>query len=174
MDSGIIERDIAARRREAGLGRRWAVMRSKIQKELERQDGSEADWCKRELGCDIATMRRRVQLAKGWRQYESARRGAGNNGQYGLLYGLSLIRIEPVTSATNTQALRSRYAAESKIGRLDTSRCQFITGDALAELRKMRSQSVSVDYLLTSLLAGETVVWRRRLWFRADAHGIRR
>jgi hypothetical protein len=94
MDSALVERDIASRRREAALGRRWANMRTRIQKELERLGGSEAEWCKRELDCDIATMRRRVQLAKGWRQYETARREAGNNGQYGLVYGLSLIRTE--------------------------------------------------------------------------------
>jgi hypothetical protein len=69
-------------------------MRTKVQQELERMGFGEAEWCKRELDCDIATMRRRVQLAKGWRQYETARREAGNNGQYGLVYGLSLIRTE--------------------------------------------------------------------------------
>ena len=88
MDSALVERDIAARRREAALGRRWANMRTKIQRELEGLGSSEAEWCKRELDCDIATMRRRVQLAKGWTQYEAARREAGNNGQYGLVYGL--------------------------------------------------------------------------------------
>ena len=90
MDSALVERDIAARRREAALGRRWANMRTKIQKGLERLGIGEAEWCKRELDCDIRTMRRRVQLARGWTQYEAARRDAGNNGQYGLVYGLSL------------------------------------------------------------------------------------
>jgi hypothetical protein len=37
MDSALVERDIAARRREAVLGRRWANMRTKVQQELERQ-----------------------------------------------------------------------------------------------------------------------------------------
>jgi hypothetical protein len=45
-----------------------------------------------------------------------ASRKAGNNGHYGLLYGLSLIRIEPSTSATNTQALRCRRVIASRIG----------------------------------------------------------
>ena len=85
MDSALVERDIAARRREAVLGRRWANMRTTVQQELERLGFGEAEWCKRELDCDIATMRRRVQLAKGWKQYEAARREAGNNGQYGCL-----------------------------------------------------------------------------------------
>jgi hypothetical protein len=77
MDCALIQRDIVARRREASLGRQWAGMRARIQKELERQGVSEADWCKRELDCDIRTMRRRVQLARGWTQYDSARRDAG-------------------------------------------------------------------------------------------------
>ena len=101
MDSVLVERDIAARRREAALGRRWANMRTKIQQELERLGFGEAEWCKRELDCDIATMRRRVQLAKGWKQYEAARRDAGNNGQYGLVYGLSLIPPKQPVPATN-------------------------------------------------------------------------
>ena len=109
MDSALVERDIAARRREAALGRRWANMRTKIQKELERLGFGEAEWCKRELDCDIATMRRRVQLAKGWKQYEAARRDAGNNGQYGLVYGLSLIRTEATGTATSAHRLRICY-----------------------------------------------------------------
>ena len=51
----LVERDIAARRREAALGRRWANMRTDIQKRLERLGIGEAEWCKRELDCDIAT-----------------------------------------------------------------------------------------------------------------------
>ena len=54
MDSALVQRDIAARRREAGLGRRWADMRTEVQQELERQGVSEAEWCKRELDCDIS------------------------------------------------------------------------------------------------------------------------
>ena len=158
MDSALVERDIAARRREAALGRRWANMRTKIQRELERLGSSEADWCKRELDCDIATMRRRVQLAKGWKQYEAARREAGNNGQYGLVYGLSLIRTETTVTGTNAHQLRVRSRAGSN--ELDTSRCQFITGDALAELRKMPSANGQRSRLLATILAGEAVVWR--------------
>ena len=73
LDCALVARDIAARQREAKLGRRWAVMRSKIQNELEGRDITEADWCKQELTCDITTMRRRVQLAKGWAEYERVR-----------------------------------------------------------------------------------------------------
>jgi DNA modification methylase len=143
MDSALVERDIAARRREASLGRRGASMRARIQKELERQGMSEADWCKRELDCDIRTMRRRVQLARGWAQYETARRGAGSNGKYGLVYGLSLISPEPTASATNGHRLSIRSGIDMGSEGLDMSRCQFITGDTLIELRKMRSGSVN-------------------------------
>ena len=143
MDSALVERDIVARRREAALGRRWANIRTKIQQELERQGISEADWCRRELDCDIRTMRRRVQLAKGWTQYESARRDAGNNGQYGLVYGLSLlIRAEPTGPGTECHQLSVRSCKVSNA--LDTSRCEFITGDALTELRKLPSATVNV------------------------------
>lgn len=88
-----------------------------------------------------AALRSRVQLAKGWAQYESARRDAGNNGQYGLVYGLSLISTEPATSATNGQRLSIRSAAD--VPKLDLSRCQLILGDALIELRKLRGGSVN-------------------------------
>ena len=143
MDSALVERDIATRRREAGLGRRWAAMRARIQKELERQGLSEADWCKRELDCDIRTMRRRVQLARGWTQYEEARRDAGSNGQCGLVYGLSLISAEPTARATNGHRLSVRSGTDTGPTGLDMSRCQFITGEARDELRKLKSGSVN-------------------------------
>ena len=147
LDCALVERDIVARRREASLGRRWAGMRARIQKELERQGVSEADWCKRELDCDIRTMRRRVQLARGWSQYESARRDAGSDGQFGLVYGLSLISAEPTARAMNGHRsghrLSVRSTADTMTGSSDTSRCQFITGDALVELRKLKSGTVN-------------------------------
>ena len=93
IDGQLVDRDIAARRHEAAGGRLWANQRGRIQRQLEKLGITENEWCKRELGCDIGTMRRRVQLAKGWDQYERNRRNEGDNGQYGLYYGLSLIRI---------------------------------------------------------------------------------
>ncbi len=142
MDSALVARDIAARRREAGLGRRWAALRVRIQKELEQQGLSEADWCKRELGCSIQTMHRRRQLAKGWILYERRRMDAGNTGQCGILYGLSLIGSEHREYATDSHHMRIRSATDAP--KLDLSRCNFITGDARIELRKMRSESVNV------------------------------
>jgi hypothetical protein len=142
MDCALVVRDIAARRREAGLGRRWAAMRVRIQKELERLGISEADWCKRELGCSIQTMHRRRQLAKGWILYERRRMEAGNTGQTGILYGLSLIGSEHRSYASNSHHMRIRSATDTP--KLDLSRCDFITGDARIELGKMRSESVNV------------------------------
>src|SRR6476469_746722 len=68
IDGQLVDRDIAARRHEATGGRLWANQRGRIQRQLERLGITENDWCKQELGSDIGTMRRRVQLAKGWDQ----------------------------------------------------------------------------------------------------------
>jgi DNA modification methylase len=86
-------------------------------------------------------MRRRVQLAKGWDQYERNRRDEGSNGQFGLVYGLSLIRAEPDVHATTPHRLRTHSVSD--LPRLDTTKCQFITGDALVEIRKIKSGSVA-------------------------------
>ena len=163
MDSALVERDIAARRREAALGRRWADMRTKIQKGLERLGIGEAEWCKRELDCDIRTMRRRVQLARGWTQYEAARREAGNNGQYGLVYGLSVIGADRSAIATNGHRLSVRSGRVSK--RLDTSRCEFITGDALTELRKLPSATVNV-------VICSPPYWPVKRWYGGEGAGF--
>ena len=93
-------------------------------------------------------MRRRVQLARGWTQYETARRDAGSNGQYGLVYGLSLISSEPTAPATNGHRLSIRSGTDAGATGLDMSRCKFITGDARGELRKL--QSGTVNTIVTS------------------------
>ena len=139
IDGQLVERDIAARRHEAAGGRLWANRRERIQRQLEKLGITENEWCKRELGCDIATMRRRVQLAKGWDQYERNRREEGDNGQYGLYYGLSLIRTEPARAMTTRRPF-TRSVPEA--ARLDIAKCQFITGAALSELGKLKSASV--------------------------------
>ncbi len=141
LDGQLVEIDIAARRHEAAGGRLWANQRERIQRQLEKLGVTENEWCKRELGCDIATMRRRVQLAKGWDQYERNRRDEGSNGQFGLVYGLSLIRAEPNDHATTPHRLRTHSVSD--LPRLDTTKCQFITGDALVEIRKIKSGSVA-------------------------------
>jgi hypothetical protein len=145
MDAALVERDIAARRREADLGRRWALLRTRIQKELEKLGVSEADWCKSQLGCVIQTMQRRRQIARDWLLYERRRREAGESGMTGLLYGLSLIKSQH-RSATNSHISHSqtRVRSGTDVAGLDASRCQFVTSDALAELSKMKSLSVNV------------------------------
>src|ERR1700719_2295560 len=59
----LVDRGIAARRHEATGGRLWANQRERIQRQLEKLGITEDEWCKRELDCDIRTMRRPVQLA---------------------------------------------------------------------------------------------------------------
>jgi len=145
LDGQLVERDIAARRHEAAGGRLWANQRERIQRQLEKLSITESEWCIRELCCDIATMRRRVQLAKGWDQYERNRRSEGNNGQYGLYYGLSLIRIGSGSAMTTR---RSWTHSVSDVPKLDIGKCQFITGEALDELRKLKSGTI--DTIVTS------------------------
>ena len=157
MDSALVERDIAARRREAALGRRWANMRTKIQKGLERLGIGEAEWCKRELDCDIRTMRRRVQLARGWTQYEAARREAGNNGQYGLVYGLSVIGADRSDMATNGHRLSVRSPKDRKGWTPPAVSSSLATHSLSLQAAFCHGQC---RHLLTALLAGQTVVWR--------------
>jgi hypothetical protein len=122
---------------EAAGGRLWANQRERIQHHLERLGITENEWCKQELGRDIATMRRRVQLAKGWDEYERNRRSQGDNGQYGLFYGLSLTHIE---SGRAMNAGRSGTHSAPEEPKLDITKCQFITGEALSEIRRLKSR----------------------------------
>jgi hypothetical protein len=125
---------------EAAGGRLWANQRERIQRHLERLGITENEWCKQELGCDIATMGRRVHLAKGWDDYERNRRSQGDNGQYGLFYGLSLIHIK---SCLAINAGWSRIHSAPEEPKLDSTKCQFITGEAPSEIRKLKSGAVS-------------------------------
>ena len=102
IDGKLVERDIAARRHGWKVAELWANQRERIQRQLEKLGITENEWCKQELGCDIGTMRRHVQLAKNWDQYERNRRKEADNGQYGLYYGLSLIRKQTPLAATTT------------------------------------------------------------------------
>ena len=89
MDSALVERDIAARRREAALGRRWANMRTKIQKELERLGFGEAEWCKRELDCDISHHAAAGSTCQGVETIRS--RSSGGRQQRSVRSGLWLV-----------------------------------------------------------------------------------
>lgn len=165
IDARSIEADIRARRCEADAGLKWAKDRDKIKVECEEEGISEDVWCKRELNCDLTTMRRRVQLARGWKKYVECRRATGDNGQRGLIYALSLIPTN-VRYATNTQAVRG--LSPIKTGDqpiLDLTRCQFITGDAGAVLKQIEADSVQT--VVTS-----PPFWPSRRAFGDDNTGI--
>ena len=137
----MVELDIAACRIERDIAKDWVENRNKINEELSKIGMTEGDWCTRELGCSIQTMRRRVQLLKGWNQYLKRRREVGDNGQYGLLYAAFLASpVDRTTIAINAR----RASVRSGLGSLDLSRCAFITGDAQTEIAKMPAQSVNV------------------------------
>ena len=74
----------------------------------------------------------------------SARHGPSESsrelGTLESLLGLSLIRIERGRAMTTR---RSRTQSVSDVPRLDVTRCQFITGDALDELRKLKSGTIN-------------------------------
>ena len=141
ISSRMAELDIAACRIEREIAADWARNRNKINEQLDKLGISETEWCRRELGCSIQTMRRRLQLLKGWPQYLKRRREVGDNGQYGLLYAASLASPSYRSESAITAPFRSVRSAGSS---LDLTRCDFITGDALAELRKMPARSVNV------------------------------
>jgi hypothetical protein len=117
--------------------------RDHIIKECERRGISEAQWCKQELHCDIATMRRRVQLYRNWGKYRKKRRAEGHTEQWGLRYALSLISIDR-RYATDSQPVRVRSVSKDSAmePKLDFSRCEFITGDALEMLKAIRTGSI--------------------------------
>ena len=106
MDSALVERDIAARRREAALGRRWANIRTKIQQELERQGIGEADWCKRELDCDISDHAAAGSTCQGMEAIRS--RSSGRRQQRSIWFGLWPVAAD--TRRTN------RYQKRNVIG----------------------------------------------------------
>ena len=81
----------------------------------------------------------------------------------GLVYGLSLIRTEATGTATSAHRLRVCYRIEPN--KLDISRCQFITGDALTELRKMPSATVNV-------VICSPPYWPVKRWYGGDGIGF--
>ena len=143
LDAQTVELDIRARWHEAQAGHQWALSRDHIIKECERRGISEEEWCKQELGCDIATMRRRVQLYRNWDEYVDKRRAEGHTEQWGLRHALSLIPVNR-RYEMNSQPARVRSATKSSQTdlKLDLSRCTFLTGDALKMLKLIRSGSI--------------------------------
>ena len=143
LDAQTVELDIRARWHEAQAGHQWALSRDHIIKECERRGISEEEWCKQELGCDIATMRRRVQLYRNWDEYVDKRRAEGHTEQWGLRHALSLIPVNR-RYEMNSQPARVRSTTKSSETepKLDLSRCKFLTGDALKMLKLIRTGSI--------------------------------
>jgi hypothetical protein len=93
MSGRLVDLDIAACRIERDIAADWARNRNKINEELDQIGMAEGEWCTRKLGCSFQTMRRRVQLLRGWDQYLRRRREVGDNGQYGYSTQHSSLRL---------------------------------------------------------------------------------
>jgi len=145
LGGNLVEQDIRVCRKQALFGAEWAKRRASIQAQLLKKGMSEAEWTKREAGIDISEMRRRVRLYRKWNRYEAARREAGDTGYSGLYYALSLVpdRIGAQTSR-GASPIRSGIISEFAVPGVQLSRVTFVTGDALIELRKMKSKRVHV------------------------------
>jgi hypothetical protein len=146
LDGNLVEQDIAARREDALIGCEFAKQVDQIEAAL-KTIGSNLNvdqWCKQNCGVNIRTMRRRKRLYRNWKEYETKRRELGECGQVGVLFGLSLIQGQSAAIAMTGQEVSVRSAIRTKhLPTFDTSRCQFITGNALTELPKLQAQSVN-------------------------------
>jgi hypothetical protein len=162
---------------EARIGWVFAQARDKIETAL-KAGGLKLnadEWCKKTIGRDISTMRRRIRLHRLWPEYVAKRRKKGQCGNSGLLFALSLVKEDhpkseqtgkpnPVPSGVGTKSAKP-FPAEPII-----PNSQFITGDALVELRKLAAQSVntivsSPPYWPTKRLYGATGTAAIRLMF---------
>ena len=143
LDAQTVELDIRARWYEAQAGIQWALSRDRIIEECKLRGIGEGEWCKQELHCDIATMRRRVQLQRNWDEYVEKRRAEGHTEQWGLRHALSLIPANR-RYAMNSQPARVRSVSKDSEmePKLDLSRCKFMTGDALKMLKAIRTGSI--------------------------------
>ena len=66
IEKAAVERDIAARRHEANIGKLFAYQRERVQREIAKLGVTENQWLKRELGTSLATMLRyRLCIATG-------------------------------------------------------------------------------------------------------------
>ena len=150
MGGDLVKQDIKACRKQAVFGAQWAKRRAKILAALLKEGMSEAEWTQKEAGSDITTMRRRVRLYREWSRYVVARRQAGDTGQTGLYYALSFVPDHQTDMATlrglspGYSPERSGTVSETVAPELDLSRVRLITGEAFAELKKLRTKSVNV------------------------------
>lgn len=140
LDERKVELDIEARRHDIHIARRFVAKRLRLNRELDKIGVSEEQWCRDALGNgnSLRTMRRRIQLLRGWDRYLKRRRAIGDNGWYGLEFAVYLAKPE---CGTNGRPATVHDAS----GTLDPARINLITGDALTELRKLTTASVDVS-----------------------------
>ena len=145
LGGDMVEQDMRVCRKQALFGAEWAKRRTRIRAQVLKKGMSEAEWTKRETGIDISEMRRRVRLYRKWNRYEAVRRQVGDTGYSGLYYALSLVadRIG-VRTSRGAPPIRSGGVSGLAAPGVQLSRVTFVTGDALIELRKMKSKRVHV------------------------------
>ena len=133
-----VEIDIQAMHHHANIARRYVRGRPRLIRELG-DPAFEEQWCRDNLGNgnSLRTMRRRIQLLKGWDRYLRRRRAIGDNGWYGLEFAVYLAKPEPGTNGRTA-------TVHNATGALDPARINLITGDALTELRQLATASSDV------------------------------
>lgn len=142
LDARSIEADISARWAEAQAGYRWALRRTRLQayKELgitEEQGTQDA------FGCGVQSMRRRLRLYKNFKTYEANRRAEPNPDYWGLKHALTTIPLHE-RYGTNAQLVGNRSVTKRGrgTGKLDLSRVNLWTGDAVERMKAMPTGSV--------------------------------
>ena len=146
IDRSIIEEDIRARWHEAQAGRRWALARPRLQRDYKRRGISEEQGTKEDFGRSLASMRRRVQIYRGWGRYVAERRQAASGDYWGLLHGVSLIPVNR-RYATNSSRTKVRAGTDDQ-KMLDPSMCRSLTGDSKMVLKRLAD--LSVQCIITS------------------------
>ena len=137
IDSQIVSLDIEKVRLLANAGLHWAKERDSIQVACKVLGIDEDKWCRDTWGRSIVTLRGYRQVGREWDRYVTARRELGSaTGETGMDLARSLVPM-------NARAMNARHSSDH-CGKLDISRCQFITDDALSALRKMPNKSVDV------------------------------
>ena len=136
LDGKLVELDIAKCRLHANVGLAWAKKRPRIQLACQMLGIDEDRWCREVLGRAIVTLQGYRQVGREWKRYVVQRRALGECGATGIDLARSLVPMN--AHATNSSNPRVRLT------KLDISRCEFITDDALSAFRKMPDESVDV------------------------------
>ena len=155
-----------AKLRLAGDGLEFVL---RLRKEIERLGVSEADWCRGDLGLDIRTMRRRVQLANGCVQHDER---VGTQETRVSWSGIWSFESSPSRSVGQRKVIVCPVVPRRSCGagRLDLTRCGFVSGDALTELPADRplKGGTGHDIGLEPTVAFNTYERRRNLMHRRD------